>query len=244
MNSRLDSEIFRRISKATGTMSKLTKTAWESKYLTEKPKMDINYACVPIGPPTWDRNTAWMLSICDASVASSVSSGKTTSPTVRYCHVLEPPACTPYSVSAAWDGSGMFIAWMIDASSKKFYTDNWRQEKVNWLKLIQTTWKLLRVIVPAGDGQWKKSIERADLKRHKKAERKRARRKNNSTLPSSDFTCAACSRDCHSHIGLHSHTRRYVTTSFVSRDFACQQRKMRRKRVQLTLLEDCWQAKM
>ena len=42
MNSRLDSEIFRRISKATGTMSKLTKTAWESKYLTEKPKMDIN----------------------------------------------------------------------------------------------------------------------------------------------------------------------------------------------------------
>ena len=67
---------------------------------------------------------------------------------------------------------------------------------------------------------------------------------NNSTLPSSDFICAVCSRDCHSHIRLHSHTRRYVATSFVSRDFACQQRKMRRKRVQLTLLEDCWQAKM
>ena len=52
MNSRLDSEIFRRISKATGTMSKLTKTAWESKYLTENPKMHINQACVLIGPPT------------------------------------------------------------------------------------------------------------------------------------------------------------------------------------------------
>ena len=85
----------------------------------------------------------------------------------------------------------------------------------------------------------KEVIERADLKRHKKAEKKRARRKNNSTLPSSDFICAVCSRECQSHIGLHSHTRRCVTTSFVSRDFACQQRKMRRNWVQLTLLEDC-----
>lgn len=82
-------------------------------------------------------------------------------------------------------------------------------------------------------------IERADLKRYKKAEKKRTRRKNNSTLPSSDFICAVCSRDYDSHIGLHSHTRRYVATSFVSRDFACQQRKMRRKWVQLTLLVDC-----
>ena len=45
---------------------------------------------VKLGPPTQDRNTAWTLSICDVSGASSASSGKTTSPTVKHCHVLKP----------------------------------------------------------------------------------------------------------------------------------------------------------
>ena len=45
---------------------------------------------VKLGAPTWDRNIAWTLSICNASSASLASSGKTTSPTVRYSHVLEP----------------------------------------------------------------------------------------------------------------------------------------------------------
>ena len=34
------------------------------------------------------------------------------------------PACTPYSVSAAGDGWGMVITWMMDASPKKFYKVN------------------------------------------------------------------------------------------------------------------------
>ena len=59
----------------------------------------------------------------------------------------------------------------------------------------------------------KEGIEKADVKRHQKAEGKRARRKNSSTLPSSNFICAMCSRDCHSRIGLQSHTRRYSTTT-------------------------------
>ena len=48
-----------------------------------------------------------LFQICDASGASFASSGKTSSLTMRYCHVLEPPACTPYTVNAAWDGSGI-----------------------------------------------------------------------------------------------------------------------------------------
>ena len=58
----------------------------------------------------------------------------------------------------------------------------------------------------------KDGIEKADVKRNPKTEEKRARRKNSSTLPSSNFICAVCSRDCHSRIGLHSHTRRCSTT--------------------------------
>ena len=56
---------------------------------------------VKFGPPTQDRNAARTRSICDASGASSVSTGKTTSLTVTYYHVLVSPACTPSSVSAA-----------------------------------------------------------------------------------------------------------------------------------------------
>ena len=125
---------------------------------------------VKLGPPTQDRNTAWTLSICDVSGASSASSGKTTSPTVKRCHVLKPQACTPFSASAAWDGSGILIAWVMDASPRKTYTDNWRQESgksgalfcgsrtranvtSKHAKFIQTTQKMPRVIVPAGDGQ-------------------------------------------------------------------------------------------
>ena len=86
------------------------------------------------------------------------------------------PACTPYSVSAAWDGWGMVITWMMDASPKKFYEVNWRESgnsdatlcgskthakmTLKHAKLIQTTGKILRVIVPPGEGQWKKESKK------------------------------------------------------------------------------------
>ena len=60
------------------------KHAYSSRYSTPE----------KLGLPTWDRNTVWTLSVCDASDASSVSSGNASS-TVRYWHMLEPPVCTP-----------------------------------------------------------------------------------------------------------------------------------------------------
>ena len=57
MNLSLDSEISRRIGQASGTISKLTKRAWENKYLTENTKMHIYQACVLstllYGSETW-----------------------------------------------------------------------------------------------------------------------------------------------------------------------------------------------
>ena len=50
----------------------------------------------------------------------------------------------------------------------------------------------------------KEGIEKADVKRHQKAEEKRARRENSSTLPGTQY---------HSRIGLHSHTGRCSTTT-------------------------------
>ena len=54
--------------------------------------------------------------------------------------------------------------------------------------------------------------EKANVKRHQKAEEKRARRKKSSTLPSFNLICPMCLRDCHSRIGLHSHKRSCRTT--------------------------------
>ena len=70
----------------------------------------------------------------------------------------------------------MVITWMMDASPKKFYKVNWRESgnsgaplcgskthakmTLKHAKLIQTTGKMLRVIVPPGDGQWKKESKK------------------------------------------------------------------------------------
>ena len=53
----------------------------------------------------------------------------------------------------------------------------------------------------------RKGIETADRKRGMAAEEKRIQRKNKTVAPT-QFICPNCSRDCHSRIGLLSHSRR------------------------------------
>ena len=58
--------------------------------------------------------------------------------------------------------------------------------------------------------QHTRGIERADEKKHQHAAEKRIRRKQKAALPplSSCFVCIGCGKDCHSRIGLHSHSGR------------------------------------
>ena len=127
------------------------------------------------------------------------------------------PACTPYSVSAAWDGWGMVITWMMDVSPKKFYKVNWRESgnsgaplcgskthanmTVKHAKLIQNNWENTACDRASWRRTVKEGIEKADVKRHRKAEEKRDRRWNSSTLPFFSFICVVCGRDCYSPIG-------------------------------------------
>ena len=55
-----------------------------------------------------------------------------------------------------------------------------------------------------------RGIERADEKKHQHTAEKRMRRKQKAALPpmSSCFVCFGCGKDCHSRIGLHSHSGR------------------------------------
>ena len=170
-----DSEISRR---ATGTMSKLTKRAWRNKYLTERTNMHMYQECVLSklfhGSETWTTYTrqkhrlnTFYLRCLRRILGVKWQDHITNSETLSRA---EAQACTPFSVSVAWDGSGILIAWTMDTSPTKTYTDNWRQEsgksgalfcgsrtRANVTsknaKFIQTTLKMPSVIVPAGDGQ-------------------------------------------------------------------------------------------
>ena len=102
------------------------------------------------------------------------------------------PAYTPYSVSAAWDGWGMVITWMMDASPKKFYKVNWRESgnsgaplcgskthanmTLKHAKLIQNKWENAACDRASWRTSVKEGIEKADVKRHRKADEKRDRR--------------------------------------------------------------------
>ena len=176
MNSSFDSEISRRISKAPAPCPNWKKRAWKKKYLTENTKMYIYIRHAFSAPcsaavnldhlnETERRLNSFHLR-CLRRILGVKWQDHITNSEIS-------PACPPFAASAAWDGSDMFIAWMMDASPRKFYSDNWKQESGkpgaqpcgSWkltnvtskhAKLIQAIGTMLLVNVPAGDGQWKK----------------------------------------------------------------------------------------
>ena len=102
MNSGLDSESPEESANTPAGMSKLTNRAWQNIYLTESTKKHIYQACVLmqyLALQQWNldhlHETGTPLELFPSTIPS----------TVRYCHVLEPPVCTPYSFSSTCDGS-------------------------------------------------------------------------------------------------------------------------------------------
>ena len=89
---------------------------------------------------------------------------------------------------------GRFIRTIDNRSKKKSdatLCDSWTLANVTskYAKLIQTTGKMPRAIVPAGDGQWKKESRKQTWNVTRKLKRSRACLKHSSTLPSSNFIC-------------------------------------------------------
>ena len=76
-------------------------------------------------------------------------------------------------------------AWKRDLKACEIDPNNWEdaaRDRAPWRRTV------------------KEGFENADIKRHHKAEQKRDRGKNSSTLPSSSFIM--CNRDCNSRVGL------------------------------------------
>ena len=251
MNLSLDSEISRRIGKATGTMSKWTRRAWKTNFWLKTPKCTstkhaFSASCstaVKLGPPTSDRNAAWTLSTCYASahLRHQVAIPHPQQWDTVTCwfpqHAL-PPQSAPPEMAGTCSSHGWwahpqesFIKTINNRSRESRVRRPAVQRRLEtWPQsiLIQTTGKIC---------DWSCSLEtdnerrneKANVKRHQKAEEKRVRRKKSSTLPSFNLISPMCCRDCHSRIGVHSHTRSCRTTIdwlgrtyLVSRDFTCQ----------------------
>ena len=107
------------------------------------------------------------------------------------------------------------------------FKDAWKRD-LKACEIDPNNWEDLRLIVLAWDGQWKKERE-SKCETSPESWRKARSPQKSSTLPSFNLIFPMCGRDCHSRIGLHSHTRSCRTTIdwlgrtyLVSRDFTCQ----------------------
>ena len=179
MNSSFDSEISRRISKAPAPRPNWKKRAWKNKYLTENTKMYIYIyqACVlstllcgsELGPPKWDRTP---LELFPFAIPQAHPRRQVARPYQQQWDIPSMPSlCSQRRLR--WLGHVHRMDDTMDASPRKFCSDNWKQESGkpgappcgSWkltnvtskhAKLIQAIGTMLLVNVPAGDGQWKK----------------------------------------------------------------------------------------
>ena len=236
MNLSLDSEISRRIGQASGTMSKLTKRTWENKYLSENTKMHIYQACVLstllYGSETWttymrqeSRLNSFHLRCLrrilgvkwqDHITNSSEILSRAGTPSLHsllsqrrlrwfgHVHRMDVGRIPKEALQQESGNSGAPTLRFMDACKRDLKAceidpNNWEvaaSDRASWRRTV------------------KEGIVKADVKRHQKAEEKRARRKNSSTFPSSNFICALYSRDRPlAHWPTQRHTRRCSTTT-------------------------------
>ena len=251
MKLSLDSEISRRIGKATGTMSKWTRRAWKTNFWLKTPKCTstkhaFSASCstaVKLGPPTSDRNAAWTLSTCYASahLRHQVAIPHPQQWDTVTCwfpqHALPPQRRLRWlgPVHRMDDGhipKKVLYRQLITGVGKVGcaalrFKDAWKHD-LKACEIDPNNWEDLRLIVLAWDGQWKKERE-SKCETSPESWRKARSPQKTSTLSSFNLIFPMCGRDCHSRIGLHSHTRSCRTTIdwlgrtyLVSRDFTCQ----------------------
>ena len=160
--------------------------------------------------------------------ACCTSGGRTESPTPRSWRVLAHRACHHCSFSDAFNGSAMHITWSLTACQEKSFMENfgreWVMGRVGRLLLhhkdvINRDLQSALIDTSAWEDitkhrdTWRQSVKvgvsKAEANARVQATCKRAARKERaaSAHNSTRHACVTCNRNCHSRIGLHSHTR-------------------------------------
>ena len=233
-NVSLDSELTSRIGKAAGVMSKLTKRVWTNRLLTNHTKLRVYSACVLstllYGAEVWTLYTkqekrlnsfhlrcirrilgiSWQEQMPDTEV---LEKAKMTSiyamlrqRRLRWIgHVNRMPnhrlpRMMLYSeLAKGVRQTGRPLLRFKDVCKNDLREagigkDHWQQcslDRDNWRHLVST------------------GVQAAEKRRIENLKEKRYKRKNHQLDPT-NFICPLCSRDCHSRIGLHSHTRHCI----------------------------------
>jgi len=234
-NLSIDTELSKRIAKASATMARLTKRVWENKLLTEKTKTRVYQACVLstllYGSETWttlmrhERRLNTFHMRCLKRLLEIKWQDR-----IPYSDILERAGIpSMYAILAQrrlrWLGH---VRRMEDGRLPKDvlygqlatgtrpvgrpalrYKDACKRD-LKACCITAETWETLAEDRTAWRQSIHRGIEAAEESRSGHATQKRSMRKARAAIPptASPFVCVLCNKGCHARIGLLSHSRR------------------------------------
>ncbi len=169
-------------------------------------------------------STAFIWGACGVFCASS---GRTKYPTQRFWNAPAWEVCQPYLVRSAFAGSATSGEWALAvfllygelAEGSRLIG----RPRLRYKDICKKDMKLSDINIDTWESRAKdrsawhfvvrQGVQKAEETRIKNLATKRVKRKEKQLQPqlassSSSFICRKCSRDCHSSIGLYSHSRR------------------------------------
>lgn len=239
----LDTEINKRIGKASSTLSKLTKRVWNNKHLTIPTKMNVYKACVLstllYGSESWTTYSYQEKKLqvfhlrCLRKILGIVWQDKVTNNDVLSKAGIPSMFTLLRQRRLRWLGH---VRRMEDGRIPKdlLYGElatgarNRGRPQLRFKDVCMRDMKACNIQprtweeVASSRTQWKRHVSEGlmegELALRELNSQKRARRKASQSNTSSDkeqpvFTCSGCSRACGSRIGLYSHQRRCSSTS-------------------------------
>jgi len=240
-NLSLENEINKRIGKAATTLSRLTKRVWSNKRLTEHTKGQVYKACVIstllYGSESWTmharqerRLNAFHLRclrrILDISWQDKVSNNtvlQRTGMSSMYTLLKQRRLRWLGHVTRMKDGRlpkdimyGELVTGKRPQGRPQLRFKDVCKRDLKALDISTNSYE-----VKASDRDtWrhtvKSGLNKFETSLKARAEEKRVRRKIVQDLRPSTFTCTKCGRDCHSSIGLYSHTRGCRVENFLA----------------------------
>ncbi|XP_050707960.1 uncharacterized protein LOC126993145 [Eriocheir sinensis] len=231
----LDAELNRRIGKAATTMSRLTKRVWSNNKLSEHTKIQVYRACVVstllYGSESWtlrarqERKLNSLHMRCLRRILNITWQDKITNNTVLERAGMTSMFTLLKQRRMRWLGH---VVRMDDGRIPKdlLYgelTEGTRptgRPKLRYKDVCKRDLKALHINTDSWEATasersaWRQAIQQGlhvfeeTLAQQSEAKRQRRKAQNPADQPVSIFTCDQCGRDCHSRIGLSSHTRR------------------------------------
>ena len=229
----LDAEISRRIGKAAAVMSKLNKRVWSNSQLTVNTKLCVYQACVLstllYGSESWTtyagqekRLNSFHLRCLRRLLQIKWQDMVTNTEVLQRAGIPSMTALLSQK-RLRWLGhvrrmeDGRIPKDLLYGELREGSRPTGRphlrfkdvcKRDMKAASIDPNTWECSADNRKCWRAAVREGMKRAELSRNNKLAEKRARRKAASHTGSTSFVCPNCLRDCHSRVGLHSHSRR------------------------------------